>query len=152
MIDVIKYTIMENLKKKSIFVTTILVALVCVLVLPIIAYVSLGDNKLSNKDKTKIEKVYIYDTTEFGDVGYDSLISMNKDYKKMKIQYKNIYDIEGNKKKALTRTDIRKFSEDINKCIEDNQGKACVIVKLTHIKDQEVSNKKLKGKNSYNRG
>ena len=145
--DVIAYTITENLKKKSIYITTIIIALVCVLVLPVIAFVSLNGNKINNKNEKKIEKVFIYDYSEFEDVGYDSLTSMNKDYKDMKISYKSIYDVDGDKKsndakknkKTLTKTDIRKFSDEIRTCIEENKGVPSVIVHITHIEGDSIN-------------
>ena len=160
-VDVIGYTVVENLKKKSIFVTTILVTLVCILAVPIIAYISLEGNKANKDDESKIKKVYIYDATEFENIGYENLISMEKDYKNMDIEYSSIYDFENNKdvnndsedtndknpiakKQVLTKTAIRKFSEKINKCIKENKGESCVIVHITHVKFDNKTNKKLK--------
>jgi len=83
--DIIKFTVVENLKKKSILVTTILVALVCALVLPVIVLVSQCDSE-SDKDKEfKIQKVYILDATGWDNVGYETLPSMSKDYKDMEV-------------------------------------------------------------------
>ena len=54
-LEVLIFSIKENLKKKGILLSTILIACVCVLALPIIAYITLAD-KNESKDE-KIEKI-----------------------------------------------------------------------------------------------
>ena len=126
-VDVIIFTIMDNLKKKSIFVTTILIALLCVLVLPITAFISLDGNK-KDKDELHVDKVYIYDSTEFGDAGYENLKSMHEDYKNIEIEYKRLK----NKKNILE-------NDEVNNTIKDNVGEACVIAVIKHIKNERIN-------------
>lgn len=149
-LDVIGFTIRENLKKKSIYITTIIIACVCMLAIPLIAYISLGNKDKDKSKDNKIEKIYIFDTTEFGNVGYESIASIDKKYKDIKIEYKSIYEsengIDSNKgsnekkgKTVLTKYAIRQFSERYDECIEENKGKACVIARVIHIDGKEIT-------------
>ena len=86
--DIICFTIADNLKKKSLYITTLIIAIICLLALPVFAYISMSPNK-DKKDDSKIEKIYILDETGYGNVDYETLKGLDKDYEKTGITLVN---------------------------------------------------------------
>lgn len=126
--DIILFTIMSNLKKKSIYVTTIIIAIICVMALPVLAYVSFSPDQ--KEDSEKIKKIYICDITGYDNVDYESLRGLDKDYKDIKIE--NI-DIEKSANiKVNGKKNNRQMIEKKIKDIMNKNDKSIVITQVSY--------------------
>jgi ABC-type Na+ efflux pump permease subunit len=126
--DIILFTIMSNLKKKSIYVTTIIIAIICVMALPVFAYVSFSPDQ--KEDSEKIKKIYICDSTGYDNVDYESLRGLDKDYKDIKIENIDIEksaNIKANGKKNNRQMIKKKIKDIMNK-----NDKSIVITQVSY--------------------
>ena len=124
--DIISFTIVSNLKKKSFYITTIIIAVICMLAIPVIAYVSLSPNKKENS----IKKIYVCDSLGY-DIDYNSLKGLDKAYSKVDIE---VVNLEKKSKKEIKNT--------VKKLIKKDVGEFGVIAQIElHNKKNEINAK-----------
>lgn len=125
--DIISFTVVSNLKKKSIYITTIIIACICVLALPIIAYISLSPNK-DKEDSSRIKKVYICDDLGYKNMDYETLAGLDDDYKNIQLEIMNFNNVSK-----------KQIKNKINKIVSKNKSKSVVIAHIEYsAKKKEI--------------
>ena len=129
--EIIRFTIKENIKKKSFTITTIIIALVLILAFPLIAKFTMSKEKKSN-----IDTLYIVTDEGLDNLKYKEEITKISKFGKIKV---NVSQGESKIIKSLVDENKEKNNLIVNITYTDKFSIVATIPKASKIKESDAS-------------